>query len=415
MNKNIAAAIIALVLAACSAGAGNAPGMAESAAETSAVTQAQISTDTAPYTQVSGDEELARSLYSTGNTERIQKAMVKAQNGEKCTLAYIGGSITEGVGAAKDTCYAYLSYKRFADRYGTGDNVEYVNAGMSGTPSNLGMLRAQRDILDKQPDVVFVEFAVNDSTDTMAQNCYESLLRTLLNGESAPAVILVINRTDNGYNAGEHMKKLGEYYSLPVVSVTDAITPLIDEGKMSWSDYSNDGAHPNINGHERIAEMIDNYYAAAEKTPSEGYTVPAEALIGAPYENARLITPVYGQEGCAETEDTGSFVPSSKGCSGFPESWDWDGGDKPLKAHGKFTALFVIYKRNKTDNMGAFEVYLNGERAGKFKTKQADGWGEAYSEQVIKFHEPHDMDIEIRPSADSEGKSIDILGIAIVE
>ena len=406
--------ILALLLSACS----ESTMLAENTAltETSvSETQLDINTQTAPYIQVSGEQELERSLYSLGNTTRIRSAMEKAQKGEECVVAYIGGSITEGVGAAKEKCYAYLSYKRFADRYGTGDNVKYINAGMSGTPSTLGMLRAQRDVLDKKADVVFVEFAVNDSTDTMAQIAYESLLRTLLNDENAPAVIVIINRTSQGYNAGEHMKKLAEYYSLPVISVTDAITPLIDSGKMTWKDFSADEAHPNPNGHERIAEMIDNFYANAEKKTSGEYTVPADALIGAPYEGAALITPAYEQEGCAVINDSGSFVPSSKGCSGFTESWSWDGGDLSLKAHAECKALFVIYKRNKTDSMGTFEVYINGTRAGIFKTKQSAGWGEAYADQVIKFSDTHEMDIEIRPADGNENKSIEILGIAVVK
>ena len=65
--------------------------------------------------------------------------------------------------------------------------------------------------------------------------------------------------------------------------------------------------------------------------------------------------------------------------------------------------------------MGTFEVYINGTRAGIFKTKQSAGWGEAYADQVIKFSDTHEMDIEIRPADDNENKSIEILGIAVVK
>ncbi|MGN1103150.1 MAG: SGNH/GDSL hydrolase family protein, partial [Huintestinicola sp.] len=82
-----------------------------------------------------------RSLYSLGNTSRLKAKMEQARSGEKTTVAYIGGSITEGVGASADSCYARLSYEFFRDAYGTGENVEYVNAGLSGTPPNPGVLR----------------------------------------------------------------------------------------------------------------------------------------------------------------------------------------------------------------------------------------------------------------------------------
>lgn len=56
-----------------------------------------------------------------------------------------------------------------------GDNVQYVNAGLSGTPSKLGILRLDRDVLAYEPDICFIEFAVNDGTETDYQNAYESI------------------------------------------------------------------------------------------------------------------------------------------------------------------------------------------------------------------------------------------------
>lgn len=41
-----------------------------------------------------------------------------------------------------------------------------MNAGLSGTPSKLGILRLDRDVLAYEPDICFIEFAVNDGTET---------------------------------------------------------------------------------------------------------------------------------------------------------------------------------------------------------------------------------------------------------
>ena len=82
------------------------------------------------------------------------------------TLAYIGGSITQGAGAIPidHQSYAYRSYQSFAEHFGTGRNVHFVKAGVGGTPSELGMLRFDRDVLRDgtvKPDIVVVEFAVS--------------------------------------------------------------------------------------------------------------------------------------------------------------------------------------------------------------------------------------------------------------
>ena len=114
----------------------------------------------------------------TGNMSRLATAIHRAKRGEDVTLAYIGGSITQGAGAIPidHQSYAYRSYQSFAEHFGTGRNVHFVKAGVGGTPSELGMLRFDRDVLRDgtvKPDIVVVEFAVNDEGDETKGVCYE--------------------------------------------------------------------------------------------------------------------------------------------------------------------------------------------------------------------------------------------------
>lgn len=70
--------------------------------------------------------------------------------------------------------------------FGDGDNIHYIKAGVGGTPSELGMIRYERDVLRNftvQPDIVVVEFAVNDAGDETNGVCYESLVRKILMSE----------------------------------------------------------------------------------------------------------------------------------------------------------------------------------------------------------------------------------------
>ena len=353
-----------------------------------------------------------RSLYSLGNTSRLKAKMEQARSGEKTTIAYIGGSITEGVGASSGDCYARLSYEFFRETYGTGDNVEYVNAGLSGTPSNLGVLRLERDVLSSKPDIVFVEFAVNDSQDDIAKESYESLVRTVLEQENAPAVVLIFNVIESGYTAQAHMKEIGEHYDLPMVSAADALTPEFEEGRMTWKEYSCDQSHPNTEGHKLLCEFIANLLTSAENAPDSGeYSLPDLPKFGTAYKNAALAAPEMENERITVSE-TGSFEAVQSGTSGFPCSWKYKGGSEPLKLKTSANSFFVIFKRNNSDKMGSFDVYLNGAKLKTIDTNQVDGWGEAFSRQVIKFQSIKDMDIEIVPSVDNGDKTIEILGFA---
>ena len=185
----LAAAAVAVSMTGCSNGTnvGNNADGGNNSAEALETTNIEgtVWTEAAPAKEYS--ETVQRSFVSLGNTYRLENKLSKALNGEKITVAYLGGSITEGVGGTPDTCYAKLSFDYIAENYGKGDNVEYVNAGVSGTPSILGNLRVKKDVLDKNADIVFVEFAVNDGMDQLYKDSYESLIRTILKQENEPA------------------------------------------------------------------------------------------------------------------------------------------------------------------------------------------------------------------------------------
>lgn len=208
------------------------------------------------------DEEWTQAMYdkamvSYGNTSMMQNVIKKAQSGEKVTVAYLGGSITEGISAGADGCYAKLTYDYFAQKFGTGDNVQYVNAGLSGTPSKLGILRLDRDVLAYEPDICFIEFAVNDGTETDYQNAYESIVRTLLQKNITP--VLLFSVTENDHSAQDYMKQIGEFYHLPMISYCDALRYLFANNRMTWKDFSDDQSHPNDEGHKLVASMVDYY------------------------------------------------------------------------------------------------------------------------------------------------------------
>lgn len=72
--------------------------------------------------------------------------------------------------------------------------MKLIKAGVGGTPSELGMIRFERDVLrdgKEKPDLVVVEFAVNDEGDETKGRCYESLVTKILSMPDAPAVLLL--------------------------------------------------------------------------------------------------------------------------------------------------------------------------------------------------------------------------------
>ena len=130
-------------------------------------------------------------LVNSGDHARLKRAMSGALRGEKLCVAFIGGSITEGYSSTShDKCYA----KRIHDwwvRTFPDSGISYLNAGIGGTGSDYGCARVERDVLSHKPDVVFVDFTVNDPADDHYIETYEGLIRHLLLSPSQPAVVLL--------------------------------------------------------------------------------------------------------------------------------------------------------------------------------------------------------------------------------
>lgn len=405
--KKLAALVLtALLLTGCAAQ----PQTTELAEETEPMEQITTTTPTeaepTPYELM-----VQRSLLNLGNPARLKDKLEKARSGEDITIAYIGGSITEGLGVKPAERYATLSYHEFEDAYCDGGKVTGVNAGLSGTPSNLGVLRLQRDVLVHTPDIVFIEFAVNDAQDIQQKQCFESMIRTVLTQENAPAVVLIFNRTEDGYTCQSIMGLTGLYYSLPMISVNDAITGELDAGRMAWRDYSDDTVHPNANGHRMTADFIAYLFEQADKAEYEPYTVPEKAHIQAPFVNAVMVTPESEDFGSVSITDLGSFTQFRGNRTGFPVQWRAEGME-PMKFTVTGNAVFLIYNRNKTDNMGSADVYVNGEKVMTVNAQDPSGWGDPWSKMIVKSKTVETYEVEVRVAEGSEDKLFEIYGIA---
>lgn len=407
-----AAALCASMLSGCTGKTDSTDPIDESeSVTTEAVTLSYSAVEDDPNLSETEKKMLATSLVSVGNTHRLNEKLDKLANGGEITLGFIGGSITYGYTVQPNECFASRVTDLLKERYPSG-TVNYFNKGISGTPSILGNLRLKRDILDNNADIIFVEYAVNDGMETDYKESYESLVRTALEQENEPAVVLIFNRTKEGHSAQEYMKNIGNFYSLPMISTADALTEALDNGSIAWEDYYNDAAHPNAAGHELFCKLIAHAFDESLKTQSDEYTLPAESIFGAPYENAVLIESDYDGSNSNFTMDSlGSFTNASS-ADGFTKGWAFDKAtNEPMKFNVSANGLFVVAKRNNNASMGKFEVYINGERAKIVDTNQSEGWGDPYAFKIIKWQDTKDMEVEIRPAEDSLQKNIEILGI----
>lgn len=203
-----------------------------------------------------------------------------ALSGNPLRVVVIGGSITQ---AGQGWIDGWLK-KSFPKSL-----TALKNAGMSGTGSKLGMFRIGRDAISFQPDVVMIEFAVNDggTPDDTATWALESIIHRLKELPNPPAIFFIQTASENGTNIKRHTR-VAEYYGFAQVNLQKKVDDFITKTGGKWKDYFSDAVHPVSPGHakysEFIAEELDKYMAKAKVSYK-----PAPYRLPVPLSRKRLV------------------------------------------------------------------------------------------------------------------------------
>jgi lysophospholipase L1-like esterase len=355
-------------------------------------------------------EMIERSYVSAGDTERLHRAIAKAQNGQEVSIVYLGGSITEGSNASprNTNCYAYRSAQLFAEKFmADKTKLRYHNAGISGTPSLLGVTRCEKDVLSHQPDVVFVEFAVNDGGDANSRMAYESLVCKLLESESQPAVILIFTVGETGWSAQDHMQKIGKHYNLGMISIKDAVWPQIQQGLLTWRDYSSDYVHPNNAGHAFMADCIGYYLDQAAAVEPICRPVPKF-----PFYSRSLAELKNLQKEDPAIVSIGMFDYGAVNCYSYKQGWRHmsnlnDQGALTLSLEA--TWMTIVYKQEKNALCGKAEIWVDGTLKTTLNSRSDNAWGNPVTELIVLGKGTHT--IEIRMAEDSLTKTFNLLDV----
>lgn len=347
------------------------------------------------------------SIYSMGNTARLRQKVEQAESGQKTTIAYIGGSITEGNGL--DTCYAKRSYNYFAQTFGTGNNVSYVNAGLSGTSSVVGLMRAQNDILSKEADVIFIEFSVNDHPEEIYKKSFESLIKQCLSQPNDPAVIVLITRAKGGYSMQEQMVKSAKNFDVPIISMDTALTKAFESGTLKKEDYYSDEYHPHAAGNALISDCISYYYRQALKTEnmSTEYTIPETSAYGSEYATGTIIP----------TNELANFNAGSFKTSNhprFPYAFEFQKGsaNQPMTFTTTGKGIFIVYKSNQNSSLGILDVTVNGQKSSINGNRQY-AWGGPESDCAYFQNTSGELNVSLKMQ--NAGTDFSIWGIGVVK
>lgn len=379
-------------------------------------------------------EMIARSFLSGGNNFRVKRVLEKLRAGEDVTVAYLGGSITQGAGAVpiQEMCYARRSFEGLRERYAGGGHTQYIKAGVGGTPSQLGMLRYDRDITrdgTERPDLVVVEFAVNDEGDETGGVCYESLVKKLLDQPQKPAVILLFSVFANDWNLKDRLAPIGYRYQLPMVDVLEAVSPQFalprDGGRvLSKRQYFYDVYHPSNLGHKIMSDCL--LYLIDRLDRQQAMPEPPAELppyYGTEYAGVRLLDGKDGLEGARVSP--GSFTLRDTDLQSvpldaapeitpqFPYNWQKGPGSAPFVLDITCRSLHLIFKDSGDPRFGKARVRVDGVWERVLDPREA-GWTHCHATLLFREERSAAHRVEIAMEPEDEGKLFTILGFGYV-
>jgi lysophospholipase L1-like esterase len=230
-------------------------------------------------------------IYGCGNSkpdlpdhfkvrEGFNHFLNKAKNGDSVNVVYFGGSITEAPGWRVQSA-------EWLKNYFKNEAIQEVNASIGGTNSEFGAYRFERDVAPYNPDLVFIEFAVNDSGSDSLQilQAMEGIVRKIWNKNVNTDICFIYTiktekldsvTTSSYFKSVRTMEVVADHYGIPSINFGPEIAKRINNGTLiaeastAYVDtipvFTNDGVHPYLEtGHTIYTEVFANAFQLIDK------------------------------------------------------------------------------------------------------------------------------------------------------
>lgn len=202
---------------------------------------------------------------------------------KKLTIGYIGGSITWGSSATSviengkivsnngdiGNSWVNRTTKWFREEFPDA-TIESVNAGISGTATNMGLYRLQSTLMNTNghdmPDLVFIEWTNNDligsnQTYSMVRKQVESMYLNLRAINPYVEIVVISTNTSDKNPSRVIHREMADYYNIPFIDVGMPLQALKEQNSKASEIsgsllYTVDNLHPSALGYEEYFKVI---------------------------------------------------------------------------------------------------------------------------------------------------------------
>lgn len=319
------------------------------------------------FFKATGISKINPGTYNNPAEINIRKGLYyffeKAKEGKPLRIAYIGGSITQSKNQYRTQSFDFIQ-SMFPNTAMTG-----INAGISGTDTELGACRIYDQVLKHNPDLIFIEFAVNGGY----PQGMEGMVRQIIKHNSQTDICFIYTLMTPQFKYYQQktitpvMQKLEEiaaHYNIPSVHMGMEATEMEQQGKLIAKGkpspdgvpvFSADGVHPlETGGNLYAAAIARSMLKMKDESNKEPYKLP-KALHKDNWEEAKMIEPekITFSDGWQKTERMGykSWFP-------YIMTSEKSGDSFTFKYKGKAFGIFDIG----APETGQLDVYVDGKQ-----------------------------------------------------
>lgn len=226
----------------------------------------------------------------------------KLKVGKPVTVGFIGGSITQALYGYRIQTAQYIQ-SRFPQSV-----FKWMNAGVSGTGTDLGACRIYNQLLKHDPDLVFVEFAVNGGYPSGMEGILRQIIRNNP-GTDICFIYTVLNPQAKQYLKPtaipeniQLLENIASHYNIPGIHLGIEAATLEANDKLVWKGdangiqnkivFSADGIHPLRDGGDLYAAAIARSIQKLSANDAEQPHQLPTALIPDNWEDAKMLDPL---------------------------------------------------------------------------------------------------------------------------
>lgn len=236
----------------------------------------------------------------------FQNFAQRARSGETMMVVFFGGSLTWGEGASdpERTSFRALLQNYLKEKYPRAHFV-FHDSAIDGAGSRLGMFRVERDVIAHHPDLVFIDFTVDDKidkTDRESLASYERILNDLIS-KGIPVAQILLGTKDNFGIGWTHLGpprfrdhlELGTLYHVAIGNSLPAIQNFLkSETHTRDQIWPEDDAYPGDLGHRFIYEATRDGLEQAIRE-KRICSLPMEPVFAEEYQNRLQLFPATGK------------------------------------------------------------------------------------------------------------------------